>query len=190
MVTLLKTVTTMKSSCTYMSSFKNNGAHGLEIVTDQTFPSTSSHPLGLHWFLNIFESKLNHQWFRWWIIACWAPIHYLSNADTMPLCLNFNVIVMEIQTFSFCAENALENAACKMSTILYRSLCVEKTIAAFTRGGGCGSSSSGGSMGSCCRSRRASGCGCRICACIWKISVDVYCMEADFDYICHSFFSV
>ena len=85
----------------------------------------------------------------------------------------------------FIPENALENTVCKMSTILYWSLGVDANIAAFTRCGGCGSSRSGGSTGS---SKRASGCGCRICACICKINVDVYCIETDFDWICHSFF--
>ena len=65
-------------------------------------------------------SELGHQWFRYWLVACSAPSHYLNQcwfivnwtlAKISQGNLNWN-------TITFVQENAFENVVCEIAAIL------------------------------------------------------------------------
>ena len=104
------------TSVVCMTSFKT----GDKISWDRTVLT--------HWgqVTHICIGKLGHPWFRWCLVACLAPSHYLNQCGLIvdwPFRnkLQWNLIQ---NLHFFIKESACENVVCKMSAILAGPQCV------------------------------------------------------------------
>ena len=63
-----------------------------------------------HWgrVMHMCVSKLDHHWFRWWLVACSVPGHYLNQC--------WHIIIW----IFFTEQNSFENIVCNMTTTLPR----------------------------------------------------------------------
>ena len=76
----------------------------------------------------IFISKINQQWFQYWLVACSVLSHYLDLYQIFLIWIirnkpqskfNQNLII-------FINENVTEKVVCKMTTIFCQCQCVEQ----------------------------------------------------------------
>ena len=74
----------------------------------------------------IHKLPAGHHWFRWWLVACLVPIHYLNQCWFI-----FNgeqtSVKMESKYDNFHSRNDFVNVVCKMAAILSESQYVDAT---------------------------------------------------------------
>ena len=82
-----------------------------------------------HWgrAMYICVSELGHHWFRWWLVACLVPSHYLNQCWVIVIWTIRNEIQWDINRNSniFMQENAFENVIWKMAAIKSWPQCVK-----------------------------------------------------------------
>ena len=77
-----------------------------------------------HWsrVTHICISKVGHNWFRQWLVACSVPSHYLNQCwNIINLTLKIKIqLNVKWNSYIIIQENAFENVICKMAAILSR----------------------------------------------------------------------
>ena len=80
-----------------------------------------------HWgrVMHIWVGNTGHHMFRWWLVACSAPSHYLNQCWNMVNRTTGNNIQWNSNgnQYIFIQENAFENVVCKMAAISSRPQC-------------------------------------------------------------------
>ena len=74
---------------------------------------------------NTCVGKLNHHWFRKWLVAWTAPSHYLNQCWNIVYWTlrNKHLWIFDRNSNIFIQEGALQNVACEMVSILSRPQC-------------------------------------------------------------------
>ena len=72
--------------------------------------------------MHICVTNLDHHWFRWWLVTCSAPNHYLNQYWSIVNWTLDNIVHWNLNqnTLIFIEENAFENAVWKTAVILSR----------------------------------------------------------------------
>ena len=87
-----------------------------------------------HWgrVLHIYVTNVGHHWFRYWLVTCLAPSHYLNQCWNIANCTRSNKLHWNLNqnSYIFIQENAFENVICKMAAILSRPYCVNSVVEA------------------------------------------------------------
>ena len=82
----------------------------------------------IYWWLvtHIFIMELGHHWLKKWLVACWAPYHYLNQWSLIVDCNLRYKLLWNLDKYSkiFFMNNISGYIVCMMLDILFRSQCV------------------------------------------------------------------